>query len=98
MPSNTGMSSSLRRGDVASVSGISILLRRRAAPAWSLTLAAAIRDPQGKTNKGTGMKYRKLGASDLDVSEISLGSWLTYGVGVEKESAIACVNRAFELG
>ena len=44
------------------------------------------------------MKYRKLGASDLNVSEISLGSWLTYGVGVEKDGAIACVNRAFELG
>ena len=44
------------------------------------------------------MKYRKLGASDLNVSEISLGSWLTYGVGVEKERAISCVNRAFELG
>jgi aryl-alcohol dehydrogenase-like predicted oxidoreductase len=44
------------------------------------------------------MKYRKLGASDLNVSEISLGSWLTYGVGVEKERAIACVNRAFDLG
>ncbi|MBS0472000.1 MAG: aldo/keto reductase family protein [Proteobacteria bacterium] len=44
------------------------------------------------------MKYRKLGASDLNVSEISLGSWLTYGVGVEKDAAIACVNRAFELG
>src|SRR5471030_1302750 len=44
------------------------------------------------------MKYRKLGASDLNVSEISLGSWLTYGVGVEKDQAIACVNRAFELG
>ena len=44
------------------------------------------------------MKYRKLGDSDLDVSEISLGSWLTYGVGVEKDKAIACVNRAFELG
>ncbi len=44
------------------------------------------------------MKYRKLGASDLSVSEISLGSWLTYGVGVEKEKAVACVNRAFELG
>lgn len=44
------------------------------------------------------MKYRKLGASDLSVSEISLGSWLTYGVGVEKDSATACVNRAFDLG
>ena len=31
------------------------------------------------------MKYRRLGASDLDVSEISLGSWLTYGVGIEKD-------------
>ena len=44
------------------------------------------------------MKYRKLGNSDLKVSEISLGSWLTYGVGVERERAVACVNRAFELG
>ena len=44
------------------------------------------------------MKYRKLGASDLNVSEISLGSWLTYGVGVERDRAAACVNRAFELG
>ncbi len=44
------------------------------------------------------MKYRKLGASDLTVSEISLGSWLTYGVGVEKDAAIACVDRAFALG
>ena len=44
------------------------------------------------------MKYRKLGASDLSVSEVSLGSWLTYGVGVEKDKAIACVSRAFELG
>ena len=44
------------------------------------------------------MKYRKLGASDLMVSEISLGSWLTYGVGVERDNAVACVNRAFDLG
>src|SRR5258706_3923731 len=44
------------------------------------------------------MKYGKLGASDLNVSEISLGSWLTYGVGVERDKAAACVNRAFELG
>ncbi len=44
------------------------------------------------------MKYRKLGASDLEVSEISLGSWLTFGVGLASDSAVACVNRAFELG
>src|ERR1700722_13308770 len=44
------------------------------------------------------MQYRKLGASDLSVSEISLGSWLTYGVGVEQERARACVDRAFDLG
>ena len=44
------------------------------------------------------MKYRKLGNSELNVSEISLGSWLTYGVGVERDQAAACVKRAFELG
>jgi aryl-alcohol dehydrogenase-like predicted oxidoreductase len=44
------------------------------------------------------MEYRKLGSSDLNVSEISLGSWLTYGVGVDDSNAIACVNRAFDLG
>ena len=44
------------------------------------------------------MKYRKLGSSDLSVSEISLGSWLTYGVGVERDSAAACIDRAFDLG
>ncbi len=44
------------------------------------------------------MKHRKLGASDLMISEISLGSWLTYGVGVEADNARACVDRAFDLG
>ena len=44
------------------------------------------------------MRYRQLGASDLVVSEISLGSWLTYGVGVETQTARACLDRAFELG
>jgi aryl-alcohol dehydrogenase-like predicted oxidoreductase len=44
------------------------------------------------------MKYRKLGSSDLEVSEISLGSWLTFGVGVTHDRAKACVDRAFELG
>ena len=44
------------------------------------------------------MKYRRLGSSELTVSEISLGSWLTYGVGVDDSNAVACVNRAFDVG
>jgi aryl-alcohol dehydrogenase-like predicted oxidoreductase len=44
------------------------------------------------------MQYRKLGASDLLVSEISLGSWLTYGVAVDRDRAVACIERAFDLG
>lgn len=44
------------------------------------------------------MRYRQLGSSDLHVSEISLGSWLTYGVGVGADKAAACVHRALDLG
>jgi aryl-alcohol dehydrogenase-like predicted oxidoreductase len=44
------------------------------------------------------MKTRKLGDSDLEVSEISLGSWLTYGVGVEADQARACLDEAFNQG
>lgn len=44
------------------------------------------------------MEYRTLGNSNLTVSEISLGSWLTYGVGVEADRAKACVDRAFDVG
>ncbi|HEX5173821.1 MAG TPA: aldo/keto reductase family protein [Gaiellaceae bacterium] len=44
------------------------------------------------------MRKRQLGSSDLLVSEISLGSWLTYGGGVERERAEACVATAFEVG
>ncbi len=44
------------------------------------------------------MNYRRLGSSDLEVSDISLGSWLTYSGGVERDRAEACVNAAFEEG
>ena len=44
------------------------------------------------------MRYRQLGSSDLQVSEIALGSWLTYGVGVDDTAARACVDKAFEVG
>lgn len=44
------------------------------------------------------MKYRRLGDSDLNVSEIILGSWLTYSGGVERQNAEACVHKAFDVG
>jgi L-glyceraldehyde 3-phosphate reductase len=44
------------------------------------------------------MKYRRLGKSGLQVSEIALGSWLTYGTVTEKQTAIQCVHTAFEQG
>ena len=44
------------------------------------------------------MNFRKLGSSDLEVSEISLGSWLTYSGGVERERSEACVHAAFDAG
>ena len=44
------------------------------------------------------MEYRRLGGSGVKVSEISLGSWLTYGGSVAEEQARACINRAYELG
>jgi aryl-alcohol dehydrogenase-like predicted oxidoreductase len=44
------------------------------------------------------MRYRQLGSSDLRVSKISLGSWLTYGGGVAREQAEACVEKAFDVG
>src|SRR5919201_1240066 len=44
------------------------------------------------------VRLRQLGSSDLQVSEISLGSWLTYGGGVGADQAEACVAKAFEVG
>lgn len=44
------------------------------------------------------MKRRKLGSSDLEVSEISLGSWLTYSGGVERSQTEACTRAAYEAG
>ncbi|CAH8708284.1 aldo/keto reductase family protein [Paenibacillus thiaminolyticus] len=44
------------------------------------------------------MQYRRLGASGLKVSEISLGSWLTYGGYVERQNAVQAIENAYELG
>ena len=44
------------------------------------------------------MEFRRLGDSDLEVSEICLGSFLTYGHGVGREQTEACTNAAFDAG
>jgi aryl-alcohol dehydrogenase-like predicted oxidoreductase len=44
------------------------------------------------------MEYRRLGSSDLEVSAISLGAWLTYAGGIEAEQTRACTEAAFAAG
>lgn len=44
------------------------------------------------------MKYRRLGATGLKVSEITYGSWLTFGSQVELDAAKEIVEKAFALG
>jgi aryl-alcohol dehydrogenase-like predicted oxidoreductase len=45
------------------------------------------------------MRYRKLGNSDLSVSEIALGSWwLTHDGGDEADVTRACTEAAFDAG
>ncbi|MFD2442525.1 aldo/keto reductase family protein [Bacillus sp. CGMCC 1.16607] len=44
------------------------------------------------------MNYRKLGQSGLKVSEISLGSWLTYGNYIDRQKTSKIIHRAYELG
>src|SRR5579883_2342400 len=44
------------------------------------------------------MQYRTLGSSELRISEIGFGSWLTFGDGPRRQAAMACVRRALERG
>lgn len=44
------------------------------------------------------MRRRALGTGGPEVSELSIGSWLTFSGGIEVEAAQACVNAAFEVG
>jgi aryl-alcohol dehydrogenase-like predicted oxidoreductase len=44
------------------------------------------------------MKHRRLGRSGLQVSEVVLGSWLTFGSSVDEEGTKACVRAALAQG
>ena len=44
------------------------------------------------------MRYRQLGDSDLQVSEICLGTWTTFGGSLDDDAAIALVDAAFDAG
>jgi aryl-alcohol dehydrogenase-like predicted oxidoreductase len=44
------------------------------------------------------MQQRPLGDSDLQVSSIALGSWLTYSGGIGRERTEACTRAAFDAG
>jgi len=44
------------------------------------------------------VEHRRLGDSDLQVSAVSLGSWLTYSGGVTREQTEACTRAAFDAG
>jgi aryl-alcohol dehydrogenase-like predicted oxidoreductase len=44
------------------------------------------------------VRYRRLGGAGVRVSEVALGSWLTFGSSVDARATAACVRRALELG
>ena len=44
------------------------------------------------------MNYRRLGSAGLKLSELSLGSWVTYGGQVGEEVAVKCMSIAYDNG
>lgn len=44
------------------------------------------------------MEYRRLGKSGLKVSELSFGSWVTFGNQVDVDKAVACMVAAYDAG
>jgi len=54
--------------------------------------------PTVSLTHGSNMNYRSLGISGLKVSELSLGSWTTFGGSVGEADAAPIVHRAFDMG
>lgn len=62
------------------------------------SMTTRVIDPRENTQARTIMKYRRVGHSGLKVSEIALGSWITFGGQINKEQSIACLEKAHETG
>lgn len=44
------------------------------------------------------MKYNRLGKAGIKISELSYGSWITFGNALDRQTAKACMRAAFEQG
>ncbi|MBV9866449.1 MAG: aldo/keto reductase family protein [Abitibacteriaceae bacterium] len=44
------------------------------------------------------MEYRRLGNAGVKVSEVALGSWLTYGGATDDRIATDCIHHAYDVG
>ena len=44
------------------------------------------------------MNYRRLGSAGIKISELSLGSWVTYGGQVGEDVALKCMSTAYDDG
>ncbi len=44
------------------------------------------------------MEYRRLGSSGLQVSTLSLGSWVTFGKQIDEQKAYDCMTAAYDAG
>jgi voltage-dependent potassium channel beta subunit len=44
------------------------------------------------------MHYRRLGHSGIKVSEISLGSWVTFGSQIDEKTAVELIHEAYSMG
>ena len=44
------------------------------------------------------MEHRYLGDSGLKVSALAYGNWITHGGQIGEDAAVACVQRALDLG
>ena len=44
------------------------------------------------------MEYRRLGKSGLEISALSLGSWVTFAQQIDEDVAFACMEAAYQAG